>query len=74
MTNGINVYSEIGKLNRVLLHRLGREIEGLVRTTIERLLFDEIPYLEVAQYEHDRFATVAAGEMTLKCYILRMKS
>jgi len=46
MTNGINVYSEIGKLNRVLLHRLGREIEGLVRTTIERLLFDEIPYLK----------------------------
>lgn len=58
MTKGINVYSEIGKLNRVLLHRLGREIEGLVPDNFERLLFDEIPYLEVAQYEHDRFATV----------------
>ena len=58
MIQGINVYSEIGKLNRVLLHRLGREIEGLVPDNFERLLFDEIPYLEVAQYEHDCFAKV----------------
>lgn len=58
MVQGINVYSEIGKLNRVLLHRLGREIEGLVPDNFERLLFDEIPYLEVAQKEHDCFANV----------------
>ena len=58
MVHGINVYSEIGKLNRVLLHRLGREIEGLVPDNFERLLFDEIPYLEVAQQEHDFFAKV----------------
>ena len=58
MARGINVYSEIGKLNTVLLHRLGREIEGLVPDNFERLLFDEIPYLEVAQYEHDCFAKV----------------
>jgi arginine deiminase len=58
MVKGINIYSEIGKLNSVLLHRLGREIEGLVPDNFERLLFDEIPYLEVAQYEHDCFAKV----------------
>ncbi len=58
MVHGINVYSEIGKLNRVLLHRLGREIEGLVPDNFERLLSDEIPYLEVAQHEHDCFANV----------------
>ena len=28
MKPGINNYSEIGKLNKVLLHRLGNEIEG----------------------------------------------
>lgn len=56
MKQGINVYSEIGRLNKVLIHRLGREIEGLVPDNFERLLFDEIPYLEVAQYEHDCFA------------------
>jgi arginine deiminase len=56
MAQDINIYSEIGKLNSVLLHRLGREIEGLVPDNFERLLFDEIPYLKVAQYEHDCFA------------------
>lgn len=56
MKPGINNYSEIGKLNKVLLHRIGGEIEGLVPDNFERLLFDDIPYLKVAQYEHDRFA------------------
>jgi len=56
MKPGINNYSEIGKLNKVLLHRIGNEIEGLVPDNFERLLFDDIPYLQVAQQEHDRFA------------------
>ena len=50
---GIHNYSEIGKLRRVLLHRIGEEIEGLVPDNFERLLFDDIPYLKVAQEEHD---------------------
>lgn len=58
MYPGIHNYSEIGKLNRVLLHRIGEEVEGLVPDNFERLLFDDIPYLEVAQQEHDRFAEV----------------
>lgn len=56
MNSGVNVYSEIGKLNKVLLHRLGNEVEGLVPDNFERLLFDDIPYLKVAQHEHDCFA------------------
>ena len=48
MKPGINNYSEIGKLNKVLLHRLGNEIEGLVPDNFERLLFDDIPYLKIA--------------------------
>ena len=56
MKPGINNYSEIGKLNKVLLHRIGTEIEGLVPDNFERLLFDDIPYLKVAQQEHDKFA------------------
>lgn len=56
MKSGIHNYSEIGKLNRVLLHRIGTEVEGLVPDNFERLLFDDIPYLKVAQQEHDRFA------------------
>lgn len=56
MKTGISVYSEIGKLNKVLLHRIGDEVEGLVPDNFERLLFDDIPYLKVAQEEHDKFA------------------
>lgn len=58
MKPGINNYSEIGKLNKVLLHRLGGEIEALVPDNFERLLFDDIPYLKIAQQEHDRFAEI----------------
>lgn len=58
MYPGIHNYSEIGKLNKVLLHRIGEEVEGLVPDNFERLLFDDIPYLKVAQQEHDRFAEV----------------
>ena len=56
MTKGVHNYSEIGKLNKVLLHRIGTEVDGLVPDNFARLLFDDIPYLKVAQQEHDRFA------------------
>lgn len=56
MYPGIHNFSEIGKLNKVLLHRPGQELEALTPATIERLLFDDIPYLKIAQEEHDIFA------------------
>ncbi|MDO4471852.1 MAG: arginine deiminase [Bacillota bacterium] len=58
MIPGIHNFSEIGKLNKVLLHRPGLELEALTPSTMERLLFDDIPYLKVAQEEHDRFAEI----------------
>ncbi len=54
----IDVRSEIKPLRKVLLHRPGRELENLTPDTLERLLFDDIPFLQVAQAEHDRFAQV----------------
>ncbi len=54
----INVKSEIKPLKKVLLHRPGKELENLTPDTLERLLFDDIPFLEVAQAEHDAFAKV----------------
>ncbi|VWL85045.1 arginine deiminase [Oceanivirga miroungae] len=54
----IDVRSEIMPLKKVLLHRPGKELENLTPDTLERLLFDDIPYLEVAQKEHDRFAEI----------------
>ncbi|MDY6038233.1 MAG: arginine deiminase [Eubacterium sp.] len=58
MRPGIHNYSEIGKLNKVLLHRIGYEVEGLVPENFARLLFDDIPYLKIAKQEHDAFAQV----------------
>lgn len=54
----INVNSEIGKLKKVLLHRPGKELENLMPDYLERLLFDDIPYLKIAQEEHDEFANI----------------
>ncbi|MDO4176614.1 MAG: arginine deiminase, partial [Bacillota bacterium] len=58
MIPGIHNFSEIGKLNKVLLHKPGFELEALTPSTMERLLFDDIPYLKVAREEHDRFAEI----------------
>ena len=55
MESPIKVFSEIGKLKTVLVHRPGGELENLMPDYLERLLFDDIPYLEQAQKEHDAF-------------------
>lgn len=54
--NKINVMSEIKPLKKVLLHRPGNELLNLTPDTLQELLFDDIPYLPVAQKEHDEFA------------------
>ena len=54
----LNINSEIGKLKKVLLHRPGKELENFTPSLMERLLFDDIPYLKVAQEEHDYFANL----------------
>ena len=53
---GICVHNEIGQLRKVLLHRPGRELLSLTPDRLEELLFDDIPFLRVAQAEHDAFA------------------
>lgn len=55
---GICVKSEIKPLKKVLLHRPGRELLNLTPDTLGELLFDDIPFLKVAQEEHDAFAQV----------------
>lgn len=54
----INVTSEIKPLKKVLLHRPGNELLNLTPDTLSELLFDDIPYLPIAQREHDEFARV----------------
>lgn len=61
-THPIHVFSEIGKLKKVMLHRPGKELENLMPDHLERLLFDDIPFLEDAQKEHDAFADALRKE------------
>ena len=54
----MQVWSDVGRLKKVLLHRPGQELENLTPRYLEDLLFDEIPWLAQAQKEHDNFAAV----------------
>ena len=62
LADQINVHSEIGKLKRVMLHRPGKELENLMPEYLDRLLFDDIPYLKTAQEEHDAFAELLRAQ------------
>ena len=54
----ICVKSEIQPLKKVLLHRPGEELLKLTPKRLPELLFDDIPFLRVAQKEHDAFASI----------------
>ncbi|MGI6344609.1 MAG: arginine deiminase [Bacillota bacterium] len=60
--NRLNVTSEVGILRKVLVHRPGPELQNLVPRYLEDLLFDEIPWLERAQEEHDGFVQLMRHE------------
>lgn len=59
------VYSEVGRLRRVLIHRPGLEIDWMVPAMMERLLFDDILHSDEARQEHETFQRVfEAAEVT----------
>ena len=66
---GICVRSEIKPLKKVLLHRPGRELLNLTPDRLPELLFDDIPFLKVAQQEHDAFAKILRDNGTEVVYL-----
>ena len=66
---GICVRSEIKPLKKVLLHRPGRELLNLTPDRLPELLFDDIPFLKVAQQEHDAFAQILRNNGTEVVYL-----
>lgn len=54
--NSLGIFSEVGPLKKVLLHRPGLEMETLTPEVLENLLFDDIPWLKRLREEHDGFA------------------
>ncbi len=55
-----------------MLHRPGKEIENLMPDYLERLLFDDIPFLEDAQKEHDAFAQALRDEGVEVLYLEKL--
>lgn len=74
MNNPIHVTSEIGQLKKVMLHRPGKELENLMPDHLDRLLFDDIPYLEEAQREHDAFAKILSDNGVEVLYLEKLAS
>ncbi|WP_197500638.1 arginine deiminase [Mycobacterium sp. 852002-51961_SCH5331710] len=50
--------SEVGRLNAVILHRPGAELQRLTPRNNDALLFDGLPWVARAQEEHDAFAAL----------------
>jgi arginine deiminase len=67
--NAISINSEIGKLESVILHTPGPEVENLVPENVQRALYSDILNLQVALTEYDQFQGVL--EKVTKVYQLR---
>jgi arginine deiminase len=49
------VHSEVGKLRKVMVHRPDLSLQRLTPTNHDELLFDDVLWVERAQFEHDQF-------------------
>jgi arginine deiminase len=57
-----SVRSEVGQLRAVLVHRPGEELRRVTPSNMERLLFDELLWVEHAQQEHDAFTDLLRSQ------------
>ncbi len=51
----LGVHSEVGKLRQVIVHRPELSLKRLTPGTHDELLFDDVLWVERAQWEHDQF-------------------
>jgi arginine deiminase len=54
----LGVFSEVGRLRKVLVHRPDLSLERLTPGNRHELLFDDVLWVERAQWEHDQFVRV----------------
>jgi arginine deiminase len=67
---GFGVHSEVGKLRQVMVHRPELSLQRLTPTTHDDLLFDDVLWVERAQYEHDQFVA-RMRERGVEVYLLQ---
>ena len=64
------VHSEVGKLRKVMVHRPELSLQRLTPSTHDELLFDDVLWVERAQYEHDQFVA-RMRERGVEVFLLR---
>lgn len=65
--SNLHVFSEVGRLRTVMLHKPGLELDNLTPSNMKRLLFDDIPDAVQAGQEYDVYVKILqdAGIKTL---------
>src|SRR6187401_2667368 len=56
--SAFGVHSEVGKLRKVIVHRPDLSLKRLTPSNHDDLLFDDVLWVERAQWEHDQFVKV----------------
>lgn len=64
------VHSEVGRLRQVMVHRPELSLQRLTPTNHDGLLFDDVLWVERAQYEHDQFVA-RMQDRDVKVYLLQ---
>ena len=68
--DGFGVFSEVGKLRKVMVHRPELSLQRLTPSNHDDLLFDDVLWVERAQFEHDQFVA-RMRERGVEVYYLR---
>ena len=55
------VHSEAGRLRKVIVHRPDLSLQRLTPANHDELLFDDVIWVERAQFEHDQFVNLLQG-------------
>ena len=64
------VHSEVGRLRKVMVHRPDLSLQRLTPSNHDDLLFDDVLWVERAQYEHDQFVA-KMRERGVEVYLLQ---
>ncbi len=70
MTSKFGVNSEVGKLRKVIVHRPDLSMKRLTPSNHDELLFDDVLWVERAQWEHDQFVK-AMRDRGIEVYLPR---
>ncbi|MDA2978317.1 MAG: arginine deiminase [Actinomycetota bacterium] len=63
---GFGVFSEVGDLKKVIVHRPGLEMRRLTPTNAADFLFEDVIWAKKARREHDAFVEIMRGDFDIE--------